>query len=148
MGANIYGVSNPGPKSFAFGMGGDVVCNPGVVTPFIVAGNLYAPSRGYFYPMIWCLVSIVTGATNPTGIQMGFNVNGGSAVDLINFDMSPIPQAGYSNLSFPLVGVASNVSWIPPGSTINVYCNTTGQAITVRAFDTRAVIALLRAPDQ
>ena len=148
MGANLYGVASPLKLPIIVSGGADIVCNANVATPVLSASGLFAPSAGWFYPIIWGFLEVTMGASIPTNSNWGFNINGGSTVDFYQIDTNLTVANAYFGLNFALVGTPSNVIWRPPGSTINITVLPFTNAVTYRGYSSRAIIALFRAPDQ
>lgn len=146
--ANLYGVSNSPSQCQAFGMGSDVVCTAGATTVVLSSAPLASVTAGWFYPLVWPGLIITIGATPPSSMIIGFRIGTGSMVDGWQIDGSTMPASGTLAFWGAMVGLASNVTWAGAGSVINLIVTPQTNNVTVRSFESRAVIGLFRAPDQ
>ncbi len=148
---NLYGVANAGIYSFiqAQGSEGDKVIPPNVWTTFIFTGQVIAPSQGWFQPVVWVSFQWLNGATPPTNVSIGAAIGAGAVFDAANFDGVFYGGAGtYFKDTMQLIGPPSDLPWRSPGSVINVQCNASTNGVTMRSYQARCTVMLVRAPDQ
>lgn len=148
--ANLYGVANAPLLPLILNTIGnvDIACPANTETNFIQTPALIAPSQGFFYPMAWCGVHILTGATPPTSVVIALRINNGADLGSAGIDASMLLANANSMIYYTLIGPASQTAWQGTGSQIQLSANFATQAGTVKFPSTTCTITLFRAPDQ
>lgn len=145
----IYGVANPLATAAVYttASAADVSVSADSKTTIITTGALTALNAGPYYPLIWLAVTVVQGATKPNALTYAFQLGSGSNVDSFVVEPGQLSNTGELFHCIPLVGANSASAWIGSGSTINITCLATAQAVTVKGVGTRALVQLVRGPD-
>lgn len=143
----VYGVAAPMPLPAVYNPSGDVTCNSGTETTCITTGAINAGNGFDYYPIIWGVATIYLGGTAPSALVLAFKIGSGSDVDTITVDPGQLVNSAKLVVPFVLVGANSSSAWSGVGSTINITCNATGQAVTFKQVGSRAIVALYRGPD-
>lgn len=144
--ANLYGVANPVSLPGGQIVFGPIACPAGVETTVASPPALTAPSGGYFYPMCWFNVEMLSGATLAVSVTFAIRIGAGSDVDTAYFVPASYQANNYAFFSMSFSGPPSNTIWQGAGSVVNITCNPNSQPVT--CYNMKYTVGLFRAPDQ
>jgi len=137
---------NPNPSLLVAGT--DVTCNAGVKTTVLDSGAsplIAAAAGGGFYLVLWTILEIVLGATAPSAIVVTLDLTtAGANQDSYTVTPDQLINSASIVVAPPLYVPTSGSIWYPTGDRVKVTVNPTGQAVTVRASGTRALLSLLQ----
>jgi hypothetical protein len=147
--ANLYGVANAAGITALFNTiaGGNISCPAGASTAIMTSPVFIAPSQGFFFVAVWANLSVLFGASTPTSVSLAVGIGAGSAVNTVGTSQPYTPSAA-EQLQFATFSATSQVAWLTPGSTITLYLNPFGQAVTTENAGSWATAIMFRAPDQ
>lgn len=148
--ANLYGVANSAGLVYAANTigGADVVCNAGTNTAVVTSPVIVAPSQGFFFVLGLLSLTVTTGATSPGGLNIGIGIGAGSVGNVLGPSGLVLPASSTIYVSSYPWSASSQTAWQGLGSTVTVYVQAVGQAVTVRNSGTWVTFLLTRAPDQ
>jgi hypothetical protein len=147
---NLYGVAQPVPMPILVGtVGGgvDVACPAGTETTVFTFPTYAALDHGAYYPVVTLNGCVTLGATIPTQLVFAFKLGAGSDVTASGVPANLFTANGNLFFSTVMFGINSLVSWVAPGSVVNVTLNPTGQAVTMRGSGAQCMLQLFRGPD-
>ena len=144
-----YGNASPllAAAAFATVGGADVTLTAGTETTIATTGALVAAYPGNYYPLIFCTLAILLGATASTALVIAFKLGSGADVDTYTVPPALLVANATILIGVTLVGVNSAINWIGAGSTINVTGNATTTAATAKNVGSRIVPQLVQGPD-
>lgn len=146
--ANNYGVANTVPIGVSISIIAGQNCPAGVETT--IASGVFAaldPS-GWYYVEALIACQYILGATPPSNIAMAARIGAGADIGTYNVATGLLVASATFTFTSALLSVASQAPWQGAGSTLNITCNPTGQAVTAGSTGSRTIIHLWRAPDQ
>ena len=144
---NIYGVANPLAIPAVYVPAADVALPAGTETTIVTTGAIAQIGPGNYYPEIDITFSVLNGATVPTALTAAFKIGAGSDVDSFEVAPAALVAADTESFTVKLIGASSGTAWVGAGSTINITLLAAGNAATLKAIGTRAIVALKRGPD-
>jgi len=144
---NIYGVANPLNIPAVYVPAADVALPAGTETTIITTGAIAQIGPGNYFPLVLLTVAILNGATIPTALTAAFKIGAGSDVDSFVVADAALVAASTESFTVALIGANSGTAWVGAGSTINITLLAAGNAATLKAVGTRAIVMLLRGPD-
>src|SRR5215472_6184819 len=146
MPSNLYGVSNCTVPSNTVGLlqGADTSLPANTNTTIMQAAAYAAPTQGNFYITCDCYFTITLGATPPTSVVFGLQINGGSTADSFQPYTGLLVANATLSTSTRLITSPSSVVWYPGPANVVIWCNPAAQAVTIRYIPFRCVVTLVR----
>lgn len=146
--ANLYGVANAPGMPIRFGPASDTNIPANVWTTVCSSPPMIAPSPGWFYPIVWVVISTQFASPYPADFRVGLAIGAGAVVDQFTMDAIDFSTGGRPICPGTLNGVASQVAWRGTGSVLNIQVYSATNPMIVPGYQTWCVGALYRAPDQ
>lgn len=139
----LAGILNPNYLPAIFSPASDITVTAG--TPVMIATTTSAQkaqNAGGYYPLLWCTVASLQGATPATALVYSFRIHSG--VDIATYTVTPSQLTANANLvhGFALIGVESSSAWFPTGSIIELWGSATTQNVTVKQVGTQFMLSL------
>src|SRR5487761_2301174 len=138
---NIYGVANPLAIPAIYVPAADVALPAGTETTIVTTGAIAQIGPGNYYPEIDLTFAVLNGATVPTALTAAFKIAAGSDVDSFEVAPAALVAADTESFTVKLIGTSSGTAWVGAGSTINITLLAAGNAATLKAIGTRAIVA-------
>ncbi len=140
---SLAGIQNPFFLPAVYSPASDVTVTAG--TPVILATTttaVIAKNAGGYYPILFCTVASLQGATAATALVYSFRIHSGT--DISTYTVTPSQLTNNANLvhGFVLIGVESQSAWYPTGSIIELWGSATTQNVTVKQVGTQFLLAL------
>lgn len=139
----LAGILNPSYLPAVFSPASDITLTAG--TPVLIATTTVAQkaqNAGGYYPLLWCTVASLQGATPATALVYSFRFSGGS--DIATYTVTPSQLTANANLvhGFALIGVESPSAWFPTGTIVQLWGSATTQPVTVKQVGTQFMLSL------
>lgn len=146
--ANLYGVANAPGMPTRFGPSADTNIPANTWTTVCSSIPMIAPSAGWFYPIVWCVISTQFASPYPADFRVGLAIGAGSVGDQYAMDAIDFPIGGRPICPGTLIGPASQVAWRGAGSVLNIQVYSATNPMIVPGYQTACIGVLYRAPDQ